>query len=230
MDSVRSILRKIPFATRLRKFAMKRLLTGRSMKFPTFDDLTHESTKGTLDYFRFVTLGLAIQRVLSEDVEGNFAEVGVYRGDMSEFISRLAPSRSFFLFDSFDGFPEEDLELGKKHDRRFRDTSVEFVLRRLHPESRTQIRKGHVPETLRGLEVERFAFVLIDLDLYEPTRASLEFFYPRMSSGGYIILHDYNSPESNWACKRAMDGFLQDKPEHLVEIGDIWGTVMFRKG
>ena len=45
------------------------------------------------------------------------------------------------------------------------------------------VRQGYVPETLNGLEDERFAFVLLDLDLYKPTLASLEFFYGRIHPG-----------------------------------------------
>jgi O-methyltransferase len=91
------------------------------------------------------------------------------------------------------------------------------------------LKEGYVPDTFAGLEDERFAWVLLDLDLHEPTVASLEFFYPRLSPGGYLIVHDYNSPESSWACKRALDGFLADKAERVVDIGDVWGSAFVRK-
>jgi len=75
------------------------------------------------------------------------------------------------------------------------------------------IRKGYFPETAKGLESEMFSFVMLDLDLYKPTLAGLEFFYPRVKAGGYIFAHDYNSPESDHAVSRAMNEFLKDKPE-----------------
>jgi O-methyltransferase len=71
--------------------------------------------------------------------------------------------------------------------------------------------------------------VLLDLDLFDPTRAILEFFYPRLSRGGYLIVHDYNNEESDWACKRVLDSFLADKPERLVELGDVWGSALIRR-
>jgi O-methyltransferase len=86
-----------------------------------------------------------------------------------------------------------------------------------------------VPEALADVAGERFAFVLLDLDLLEPTRASLEFFYPRLEPGGYLIVHDYNNPESGWACRRAFDEFLIDKPERVLELGDTWGSAMIRR-
>ena len=79
------------------------------------------------------------------------------------------------------------------------------------------------------MEDEKFCFVLIDLDLYKPTLEGLNFFYPKILRGGYLFVHDYNSPESNYAGSRAVNEFMQDKPELIIEIPDVWGTVMFRK-
>jgi O-methyltransferase len=198
------------------------------MRTPTFPADIHSSMIGHRDYFRHATIGLAVQRVLSSPVPGSFAEVGVYRGEVSQFVHRLAPERLYYLFDTFQGFPPEHLESAAP-DQRFADTSVEAVLANVADSRNLVIVKGRVPDTLKGLEDERFAFVLIDLDLSIPTAASLEWFYPRLSRGAYLILHDYNSSESNWGCKRAMDAFMADKVEALIEIADQWGTALFRK-
>jgi O-methyltransferase len=200
----------------------------REMRFPTFRTEIHESITASDDYFRYATLGLAATRVLNEEVPGAFAEVGVWRGEMSAFLHRLAPHRQLFLFDTFSGFPDRDLPEGST-DSRFRDTSEEAVRRRVGPADNVVLRPGYVPETLAGLEDERFAFVLLDLDLFEPTRVSLEFFYPRLSPGGYLVMHDYNNPESEWACKRAMETFMKDRPERLIELGDVWGSALIRR-
>ena len=70
---------------------------------------------------------------------------------------------------------------------------------------------------------------MLDFDKYDPTMAALEFFYPRMNNGGYIFIHDYNSPESQWACSRAVNEFLSGKPEKPIGISDAAGTALFRK-
>ena len=70
---------------------------------------------------------------------------------------------------------------------------------------------------------------MLDLDLYKPTKTALEFFYPKVWGGGYIVAHDYNSPESNWAVSRAVDKFIKDKAEKIIEIPDEWGSVVIRK-
>ena len=38
-----------------------------------------------------------------------------------------------------------------------------------------------------------YAFVNIDVDLYKPLLAGLEYFWPRMAENGYIFVHDYFS-------------------------------------
>lgn len=212
----------------LRGRLLRPLVRFREMRFPTFDDAVHESIAISDDYFRYVTLGLAVQRILEEEVPGALAEVGVWRGETSAFLHRLAPDRRLYLFDTFAGFPQRDLPPGQE-DLRFRDTSLESVRRRVGPGPNVLLRPGYVPEVLHEVADERFAFVLLDLDLFDPTRASLEFFYPRLSPGGYLIVHDYNNDESDWACKRALDGFLADKPERVTELGDVWGSALIRR-
>lgn len=199
------------------------------MKFPTFDSEVSQSLTAVGDYFRYATIGLALRTVLQENVAGHLAELGVYRGDMSAFIHRVAPDRALYLFDTFKGFPAQDLEHGVSSDDRFSGTSVEAVLKRIGGSSNVVIKEGYIPDTLHGLENERFAFVLLDLDLYKPTAACLRFFYPRLTRGGYLLVHDYNSPESGWACKRALDEYMSDKPEKIIELADEWGTALFRK-
>jgi O-methyltransferase len=224
-DLGKRVRARIPAA---RNRLLRPLFGFREMRFPTFSSDVHRRMAVADDYFRQVTLGLAVQRVLEEEIPGAFAEVGVWRGETSELLHRLAPSRRLYLFDTFEGFPETDLPEGAA-DRRFRDTSAAAVRRRVGPSENVVLRPGYVPATLEGLEDERFAFVSLDLDLHAPTLASLEFLYPRLSPGGYLVVHDYNNPESDWACKRAFDSFLTDKPERLVELGDMWGSALIRR-
>lgn len=205
------------------------VLRRRLMRFPTFPGDLNQELSARADYFRFATLGLAVRRVESDGIPGALAEVGVWRGEVTRILHALAPGRPYYLFDTFEGFPEDQLEPGAGVDRRFRDTSVETVLANIGDTSNIHIRAGRVPETLGGLDDERFAFVLLDLDLHEPTVASLEFFYPRLAQGGFLIVHDYNNPESGWACKRALDAFMEERPESVVEIADNWGTAIVRR-
>jgi len=53
--------------------------------------------------------------------------------------------------------------------------------------------------------------------IYESYRQCLEFFYPRMASGGIILLDEYKDPP--WpGCTQAVDEFMAGKPERISEI------------
>ena len=181
----------------------------------------------THDPVRLAAFDFAVRRLKRDGVPGHFAEVGVFRGDLSVFLQELDPTRWLYLFDTFEGFPEADLEGGR--DARFQDTDEKDVLARLPCSGRAVVRKGYFPDTFSGLEDETFALVVLDVDLFAPTKAGLELFYPRLQRGGYLFLHDYNSPESNRGVARAADAFMSDKRERLVDLPDAYGTVLFRR-
>lgn len=179
------------------------------------------------DPVRYGTFMLAIEQLDKGGIAGEIAECGVWRGHLSKFLREQMPQRKLYLFDTFEGFDTRDsLTTG---DLRFRDTSVEGVLDYIGDSRNVVVRKGFFPETAVGLEHERFALVVLDFDKYEPTLAGLEFFYEKMNSGGFIFVHDYSNPESDWACSRALNEFLADKPKKPMLIPDAWGSAFFRK-
>lgn len=145
------------------------------------------------DYVRLKTLEAVCLRL--EGVGGDAAELGVYRGGFARWINALLPERRLWLFDTFEGFdPAEAAGEGAGFREAHRNTGADRVLAALpHPE-RAVLRPGLFPATAAGLEGERFALVSLDADLEESSYAGLCFFLPRLSPGGYLLLHDYNNP------------------------------------
>ena len=85
----------------------------------------------------------------------------------------------------------------------------------------------HFPDSAKGLRENNYALVNMDADLYNPTKAGLEYFYPRISPGGVIMIHDYNE---KWeGLMKAVDEFASTIPEPLVVIPDLDSTVMILK-
>ena len=144
------------------------------------------------DYVRVRTLE-ALCREL-DDVPGAAAELGVYRGGFARCLNALLPERTLYLFDTFEGFDAvEAKDEAAGFVQAHRNTGADRVLRLMpHPE-KVIIRQGLFPASIGGLE-ERFALVSLDVDLEGSTLAGLRWFYPRLNPGGYILLHDYNSP------------------------------------
>lgn len=184
------------------------------------------------DKVRFFNFWFQIERLKRDKIPGDFAEAGVYKGESARLIHHMDPGRVFHLFDTFTGFAERDLlnetgEAAEYTTKNFADTDVTTVLKKIGGNDNIILHPGYFPDSVNGLANETFALVNLDLDLYVPTKAALEFFYPRLSHGGVIIIHDYN-PKWEGICK-AVDEFMVGKPESLVVIPDTDGTCMIVK-
>jgi len=60
-------------------------------------------------------------------------------------------------------------------------------------------------------------FVHIDVDLYQPTLAALEYFYPRLAAGGIIVCDDYGSLSFPGAYK-AVEEFSRKYNEPILRF------------
>lgn len=177
------------------------------------------------DYVRLKTLEAICGRL--EHVPGAAAELGVNRGGFARWINELLPDRTLYLFDTFTGFdPAESRDCGEGFREAHRSTAVGTVLNALpHPE-KAAVRQGLFPKTASGLEGERFALVSLDADLEESTLAGLCFFVPRMSEGGYILLHDYNNPKLP-GVRLALERYESENGRlPAVPLCDINGTLV----
>jgi hypothetical protein len=185
------------------------------------------------DAARFISLLLNTRKVMEDHVEGEIAELGVWRGNSAALLARIAEQygRTLFLFDTFEGFDERDLKGidGGGSKGQFQNTSIEYVKQTVGCESRVRYIKGFFPQSIPdGLDDVRFSIVHIDCDLYEPMKAALEFFYPRMSGGGLLIMHDYSSGAWPGATK-AIDEFCAAVDQPLILLPDKSGTAICRK-
>ena len=183
------------------------------------------------DKVRFFNFYFQVERLKKDKVQGSFAELGVYKGDSAFLLHEMDKSRTFHLFDTFKGFQQKDLvsETGKAATytpSNFADTSIDKVRQRL-ADPEFVFHQGYFPGTTKGLEHEQYALVSMDADLFNPTKAGLEYFYPRLSPGGVIIVHDYNP---DWpGIMKAVDDFAIQIPEPIVPLPDVDSSVMIFK-
>ena len=168
-----------------------------------------------------------------ERLPGALAELGVYRGDFAAELNRRFPERNLYLFDTFEGFDLRDLNTETQNgysrsvEGEFSDTTLELVLSKMTTQHNVVVQKGYFPDTTEGMDPElRFAMVSLDADLYEPTFNGLKWFYPRMVSGGVILLHDYQNARFS-GVHAAVEAFERKfGPLLLLPVGDLHGSAM----
>lgn len=178
------------------------------------------------DYVRTGTLELLCRRL--DGVPGAAAELGVYRGQFARCVNRLLPDRTLYLFDSFQGF-DRAAGAGEAIQAAHEKTSMEQVLAVMPNPERVVLKPGFFPESLEGLE-ETFCFVSLDVDFEPATLAGLRYFWPRLSSGGYLMLHDWGNPGLPGPAM-ALNRYQMELSRRLpaVPIPDLNGTLVLCK-
>ncbi|MCK9580410.1 MAG: TylF/MycF family methyltransferase [Methanoregula sp.] len=156
---------------------------------------------------------MAVKR--TQKVPGDIAEVGVYMGGSAKIICSAKGDKALHLFDTFEGLPKVD-EIDMVwpfYEGKFA-ASFDDVKDYLKHDTNVHFYKGIFPDTSGPVQDKKFSMVNLDVDCYESTKLSLEFFYPRMNAGGIILSHDYMTAPG---VKKAFDDFFEGKAEPVLE-------------
>lgn len=152
---------------------------------------------------------------------GVMVEAGVYRGGSLDILAKFNPDNQFYGFDSFEGLPETS-----EHDLHnagefggIDHVALAGYFRFVRHNVRTV--KGWIPKSFKLFNKhQNFAFVHIDLDLFQSILDSLDYFVPRMCEGGIIILDDFGF-ESTPGCKIAIDKFFENEEIKVKYRGEL---------
>lgn len=168
---------------------------------------------------------------LVDQVPGDMAECGVYRGSTSYLMlkvnsQRAAGPRHHYIFDSFEGLSSPGQADGSywrsgalaAPEQEVANNLAEFA-------GAFSLHKGWIPQAFPAVEQCKFAFVHIDVDLFQPTYDSISFFYSRLNPGAILLCDDYGFTSCPGATK-ACDDFLADKPEKMVSLSGGGGFMI----
>lgn len=158
-----------------------------------------------------------------KNVPGDMAELGVASGASAKMISARAPERTLHLFDTFEGLPDPS----EQDSSRFNNKQYRYTLDEVQEYlkgANVIFHKGLFPNSTKGISGIQFAFVHLDADLYESTKAGLEWFYPRLNKGGILISHDY---DTSAGVNQAFEEFFTGKPEPYFDL--VGSQCMFVK-
>jgi len=143
-------------------------------------------------------------------LQGAFVECGVNRGFLARVIvDYLGKTPDFFLLDTYRGFderylsPAEAQRLKGWHDASGRaapwqqgqyDDCYADVVKTFSDCPQVHIIRGTVPETLPLVTAERIAYLSLDMNCAAPEIAALDYFWPKMAKGSYVVMDDYGWP------------------------------------
>jgi O-methyltransferase len=220
--------------------AQQQLLAGMRDSDPCFNEIYEKCRPFTMTSVeRLYALYKCVEYIISANLEGDFAETGVWRGGSCMLIAETllalgSSSRRIFLFDTFTGHPRPDAEKdvdiwgNRAIDEWQRITgegkhawgyvSLEEVQANLaltgYPTSKLIFVEGMVEETVRHiLSMDKLALLRLDTDWHDSTKASLEYLYPRLVSGGVLIIDDYGHYEGQ---RLAVDAYLKASGESIL--------------
>ena len=178
---------------------------------------------------RVVALTQAVEYIQRREIPGDIVECGVWRGGSMMATARTllagdGPTRHLHLFDTFEGMNAPS-EADRDHegesaadllDRTPKDAANvwciagiddvrENMLSTGYPEDRFTLVQGPVEETIPQGAPEQIALLRLDTDWYESTRHELKHLYPRLVSGGVLIIDDYG----HWqGARKAVDEYF----------------------
>ncbi len=170
------------------------------------------------------------------DIPGDLAECGVYHGAGSYLMlsATEGTDKTYYGFDSFEGLsaPKQQDVVGSEVAFRWEknDLKVEEDIPRqnlVRFSSRVVFYKGWIPERFNEVSGRVFSMVHIDVDLYEPTRDALEFFFPRLSVGGVVVCDDYGF-ETCPGARKAMDEIAERHSLSVVHLTTGQGIIIKR--
>jgi O-methyltransferase len=166
-------------------------------------------------------------------------------GMMVHALNKLKSNRKIHLYDAFDDIVEPDgtvdgdraiKDVGGLENAKGRLKPVKGIYDKMggagndkevfdlisnkigYPESLINIQKGLFQDTLPLNNIEKISFLRLDGDWYASTKVCLEFLYPKLYTGGVIVIDDYLAYEG---CKKAVDEYLQvHKLYPLIESVD----------
>lgn len=181
----------------------------------------------------------AMKYLVGKKIEGDVVECGVWKGGnillftlLLEFFNVKKP---VWAYDTYEGMSlptDNDVDFRGKHSKELLvsapriaeegthniwcystlDEVMENVQRHAQSSDAIHFIKGKVEETLMDEKnlPEKISLLRIDTDWYESTKKCLEVLYPRLVSGGVLILDDYG----HWkGSRKAFDEYFAERGE-----------------
>ncbi len=214
----------------------------RSVSDPEFETILKKIRPYTmLSTERLYSLYSKAKDICQNDIPGNFAECGVARGGSSALLAWVIKNyskreRNIYSFDTFEGMPEptnEDVSGGVMANDTGWGTgtcaapmeSLREVCDKMGVFDLVKPVKGLFQDTLPQYKskVGELAFLHLDGDWYDSTKAILDNLYDNVGSAGILQVDDYGHWEG---CRKAVNEFFDSRkitPQvNQIDFTGVW--------
>ncbi len=176
----------------------------------------------------------SVNYVLDRNIPGDIVECGVWRGGSSLLAALILKSRNIsdrklYLYDTFKGMPTPtEFDIDKRGNTGFEMIDkygddigwcyallddVKAAFSTYDFDFEIHFIEGDVIETLPKTKPETISVLRLDTDWYESTAAEFDILYPRLSTGGVLIIDDYGC----WAgSRKATDDYFAKEPKIIL--------------
>lgn len=201
------------------------------------------------------TINLA-KRCILEKIPGDFVEAGVNMGGHPALMAYVSMNygggRVVHMYDSFEGVPQcgpedprEWIELTGLTKDPAHPVACGRIVNPISSVKANMVKWGvkdsqivyHVGWFEEVLPTEKntpekIALLRIDVDLFKSTEVVMEYLYPRVVPGGYVISDDWGENESIAPCRKAMFAYFDKmgipRPQ-VTRLPDTTGTAWWKK-
>ena len=190
---------------------------------------------------RLNNIEYCVNKIIQDRIPGDFIETGVWRGGATIFMKALLKinninDRIVWVADSFEGLPKPDEKKygDDKGDKHNLDRELAISLEKVKSnfekydllDDNIKFLKGWFKDTLPSAPIEKLSLLRLDGDMYESTMDALKNLYPKLSTGGFIIIDDWGAVKG---CKQAVNDYRREHGiTNSIETID-WTGVYWRK-
>jgi hypothetical protein len=182
-----------------------------------------------------------LKQIIENNIPGDCIETGVWRGGATILMRAILKAyndntRKVWVADSFEGLPltnpdkyPADRGYDCLHHIPYLAVSLDNVRNNFKKyellDDQVVFLKGLFKDSLPTAPISQLSLLRLDGDLYESTMDALINLYPKLSSGGFLIIDDYTI----WPCQQAVHDY-----RHRMNINEpmIWidsASIFWRK-
>lgn len=152
----------------------------------------------------------AIDEISKKAPIGDFVECGSYAGFSSKVLANNC-KQTLHLFDSWEGISELSDFDNKYYETQKWICNLETIQEKLSDFNNVKYYKGWYPDRFSEVDKE-ISLLHIDASLYNSTKTSLEYFWPKLIKGGYLIVN-FHEGYSTGPEKAVMEMFDEEDLE-----------------